>query len=163
LVDSTIELSKLHDVIQIIMGWTNYHLHHFEVGDRFYGVPNPDFFSSEELDEKKHTLNELLKKKGDSIGYEYDFGDGWEHRITLEKVLPYNTDAVLPLCIKGKGACPPEDVGGIWGYYNFLEALNDPQHPEHETIKEWFEDDFDPEAYDIKKVNKRLSRYHREK
>ena len=71
-------------------------------------------------------------KKKDFFVYEYDFGDSWQHKITLEKVLPFNTETQLPLCIKAKGACPPEDVGGIWGYYAFLEALSDPDHPEHD-------------------------------
>ena len=93
--------------------------------------------------------------------YEYDFGDSWEHNIRLEKILPFDPDAVLPLCLKAKGACPPEDVGGIWGYSNFMEALSDPDHPEHTEYKEWVGGGFDPAAYDIKEVNEMLSKYRR--
>lgn len=97
----------------------------------------------------------------DSLIYEYDFGDGWEHKITLEKIVPWDTDAVLPLCIKAKGACPPEDVGGIWGYNSFLEALSDSEHPEHEEFKEWVGGEFDAAAYDINEVNQLLGEYCR--
>ena len=143
------------------MGWTDSHLHQFMAGGRFYGMPDPDFDFPEILDEQEFKLNQLLRKEKDSINYEYDFGDGWEHKITLEKILPLDPDTALPLCIKAKGACPPEDVGGIWGYYNLLEALNDPDHPEHEDYKEWIGGDFDPDAYDIKEVNQLLFKYCR--
>ena len=161
LIENSVALPKFHDAVQIVMGWTDSHLHQFTAGDRCYGVPDPDFDFSEILDEKKFRLNQLLKKEKDSMSYEYDFGDGWDHKITLEKILPFDPEAALPLCIKAKGACPPEDVGGIWGYYNFLEALNDPDHPEHDEYKEWIGYDFDPAAYDIKEVNEILSGYWR--
>jgi hypothetical protein len=145
------------------MGWTDSHLHQFTSKGQFYGVSDPeyDLMDMEVHDEAKYRLNHLLKKEKDSIGYEYDFGDGWNHKITLEKILPFDTEMVIPACIKAKGACPPEDVGGIWGYCNFLEALQNPRHPEHEEYKEWVEGDFDPAAYDIKEVNELLSKYCR--
>ena len=161
LIENSVALLKLHEATQIVMGWTDSHLHQFIAGDRCYGVPDPDFDFLEVLDEKKCRLRQLLKKEKDSIIYEYDFGDGWEHKLTLEKILPFDPETTLPLCIKAKGACPPEDVGGVWGYYNFLEALNDQNHPEHKEYKEWIEGDFDPAVYDIKEVNELLSEYCR--
>lgn len=155
LIEDSVALPEFHKAIQIVMGWTDSHLHQFIAGSRCYGVPDPDFDFSEMLDEKNFRLNELLKEEKDSITYEYDFGDGWEHKITLEKILPFDPEPALPLCIKAKGACPPEDVGG------FLEALNDPDHPEHEEYKEWIEDDFDPASYNIREVNALLSEYCR--
>ena len=158
---NSIFLPKFHEAVQIIMGWTDTHLHQFEAGNRCYGVPDTDFAFSEILDEKKYKLSQLLKKEKDAIFYAYDFGDGWEHKITLEKILPFDPETALPLCIKAKGACPPENVGGIWGYYNFLEALNDPNHLEHEDYKDWVGGDFDPTAYNIEETNQLLSEYCR--
>ncbi len=143
------------------MGWTDSHLHQFFVGNETYGMPDPEFDDAEILDEKKFKLNQLLIHEKDSLIYEYDFGDGWEHKITLEKILAFDPKSALPNCIKAKGACPPEDVGGVWGYYNFLEALKDPNHPEHEELKEWVGGDFDPSAYDLQAVNGLLSKAFR--
>ena len=159
LIDNSVALPKLHETIQIVMGWTNSHLHQFIVEDRYYGMPDPNFDFEEVLDEMDYRLNQLLKKEKDSVVYEYDFGDGWEHKITLEKILPFDPEYPLPICIKAKGACPPEDVGGIWGYYDFLEALTDQNHPRHEDLKEWIGGDFDPAFYDIEKTNELLSEY----
>jgi len=161
LIDSSVALPKFHQVIQIVMGWTDSHMHQFIAGNRCYGMPDPDFGFEEILDENKYRLNQLLKKEKESIHYQYDFGDGWEHKITLEKILPFDTETLLPVCIKAKGACPPEDIGGVWGYYDFLEALDDPDHPEHEESKEWVGGDFDPDVYDIKEVNELLKEYCR--
>ncbi|MGA7978746.1 MAG: plasmid pRiA4b ORF-3 family protein [Chromatiaceae bacterium] len=161
LIESSVTLAKLHDAIQIVMGWTNAHLHQFIADGEYFGVPDPDFGLDEVLDEKKYKLNQLLMDEKDSISYEYDFGDSWTHKITLEKILPFDAKAQLPFCVKGKGACPPEDVGGIWGYYNFLEALNDPEHSEHEDYLEWMGGGFDPAAFDIEEVNKLLAKYCR--
>ena len=161
LIDDSVALPKFHAAIQIVMGWTDSHLHQFIANGRRYGVLDPDLDFPEILDEKMFRLNQLLKKEKESILYEYDFGDGWEHQITLEKILPFEPGAGLPSCIKAKGACPPEDVGGVWGYVNLLQALHDPDHPEHEDCKEWIGDDFDPAAYDIKAVNELLSEYCR--
>jgi len=161
LVDSSVTLPNFHEAIQIVMGWTDSHMHQFIAENRYYGVPDPDFGFAEILDENKYRLNQLLKKEKESINYEYDFGDGRVHKLTLEKILPFDHRVPLPLCIKAKGACPPEDVGGVWGYYDFLETLDDPDHPEHEEYKEWVGEDFDPAAYDIKEANALLKEYCR--
>ncbi len=158
LVADTIRLDDLHIVFQVVMGWTDSHLHQFVHQRTFYGVPDPefDFMDMEVLDEANFRLNQLLKKEKETMVYEYDFGDDWKHKITLEKILPYDAKQAVPVCVKAKGACPPEDVGGTWGYYDFLEAIEDREHPEHESYKEWVGGNFDPQAYDIKEVNNAL-------
>jgi hypothetical protein len=162
LIANSATLPELHMAIQIIMGWTNSHLHQFIVGDSYYGMPDPDFdMDLNTIDESQYRISQLLKTEKDSIVYEYDFGDGWEHKITLEKILTFDPKQNLPFCIKAKGACPPEDVGGIWGYYDFLEAINDSKHSEHQSYKEWIGDDFDSDAYDIEETNKVLTEYCR--
>jgi len=154
----TIRLDELHMLLQVIMGWTDSHLHQFISHGTFYGVPDEDYdlMDMEVLDETRFRLNQLLKTEKASIVYEYDFGDGWNHKITLEKILPFDVEQAIPVCVKAKGACPPEDVGGTWGYYEFLEALEDINHPEHESYKEWVGGDFDPEFYSIQDVNNAL-------
>ncbi len=161
LVEKNVPLSSLHNAIQIIMGWQNAHLHQFVSKGRYYGILDDDFGGDDTLDEKKYRLNQLLTKEKESISYEYDFGDFWEHKIVLEKILPFDPTVQLPFCVKAAGACPPEDVGGIWGYYNFLDALKDKNHPEHATYKDWYDGDFDPAAYDIETVNVLLFKYCR--
>lgn len=163
LIADTTPLPDFHTVLQIVMDWEDCHLHQYRVGNTFYGVPEPDFDLGfvEMLDEAKYRLNQLLRHEKDSLVYEYDFGDSWEHKVTLEKILPFTEEAQLPRCIKAKGACPPEDVGGIWGYYEFLEAINDPTHPEHENYIDWIGGGFDPDAYDIDEVNQTLADAYR--
>ena len=150
---SSVSLEELHSAIQVAMGWTDSHLHQFVVGWDCYGTPDPDWGDMEMKDERRYKLHQVMTKEKDSIVYEYDFGDGWTHKVTLEKILPFNPEAILPQCVTGKGACPPEDVGGIWGYYNFLAAIDDPSHPEHQEFKEWIGDEFDPGSYDVEEAN----------
>ena len=90
------------------------------------------------------------------FSYEYDFGDNWQHTVLVEKILPEEKGKHYPNCSKGKRACAPEDVGGAWGYVDFLEALQDAKHPDHEDMLEWVGGEFDPEEFDIKYVNERL-------
>lgn len=158
LVPSSISLPKFHDVLQIAMGWTDSHLHQFVVGGRLYGKPDPDF-ESDTIDERHVRLDRSLKKEKDSILYQYDFGDGWEHKIELEKLLPFDPGTTLPACVKGKRACPPEDVGGIWRYQEFLHAIRDSTHPEHEEYLEWVGGEFDPEYFSVAEINELLSEY----
>jgi len=161
LVPDTVTLAKLHQVLQFVMGWSDSHMHQFIEAGQYYGTANPDFDLMEVHDENKYRLGQLLKKEKQSLTYEYDFGDGWEHQLTLEKILPVDPKMTLPVCIKAKGACPPEDIGGLWGYYDFLEALNDPAHPEHDNYREWIDGEFDPLAYDMDEVNQMLAEYCR--
>ncbi|MGB5732932.1 MAG: plasmid pRiA4b ORF-3 family protein [Thiohalocapsa sp.] len=161
LIASSVTLPELHGALQVIMGWTDSHLHQFTAGGREFGVLDPNFGLDDVTDEKGVRLDRLLANEKDSMRYEYDFGDGWEHAILLEKALPPEPNKVLPVCINAKGGCPPEDVGGLWGYYNFLDTIKDPKHSEHEELKEWVGGDFDPDAYDIDWVNQQLVAFDR--
>ncbi|HRV94457.1 MAG TPA: plasmid pRiA4b ORF-3 family protein, partial [Anaerolineae bacterium] len=105
-----------------------------------------------------YRLNQIAPGEKTKFVYEYDFGDSWEHVILVEKILPPEPGVHYPRCIKGKRAGPPEDVGGIWGYEDFLEAIKDPKHPQHEAMLEWAGDDFDPEAFDMSGVNEALEK-----
>ncbi len=163
LVPSNIDLGEFHVILQIVLGWTDSHLHQFVSGRTLYGTPFDEFGSDLDLeceDETEYRLSQLLKKEKDSMIYEYDFGDGWEHKIVLEKIFPYDSSVKVPTCVKGKRACPPEDCGGIWGYGNLLEAIKDPSHPEHREMLEWIGGDFDPEFFNIEKTNNTLTAYH---
>ena len=157
LVRSDITLAKLHRIIQAVMGWADYHLHQFIVGRTYYGVPHPDYGGFVEMrDESRVRLNRIVPGERFKFRYEYDFGDSWLHTLLVEKILPPEPGQQYPVCIKGKRACPPEDVGGIWGYYGFLEATQNPDHPEHEEYLEWVGGEFDPEAFDLDEVNRAL-------
>jgi len=157
LVPSDITLARLHDIIQAAMGWYDYHLHQFILWGNYYGVPHPDYGDWVEMnDERRLRLNQI--GAGEKFIYEYDFGDSWEHVILIEKALPPEAEQSYPLCVKGKRACPPEDVGGVWGYYSFLEAIQDPEHEEHESYLEWVGSEFDPEYFDLDEINAALKK-----
>ena len=102
----------------------------------------------------------MLKKEGKKIIYEYDFGDGWEHNVILETILPFDEKLEYPVCTAGKMNCPPEDYGGIWGYYNMLKILKNPGDEEYETYSEWLGEEFDPERFDQDEVNRMLQNRH---
>jgi hypothetical protein len=108
------------------------------------------------MDERLVLLSEIATTAIRKFVYEYDFGDSWEHEILVEKILPAEAETAYPLCLRGKRACPPEDVGGVWGYEEFLEAIGDPTQEEHESYLEWVGGDFDPEAFDLEETNQRL-------
>jgi len=156
-VSSVSDLAELHDIIQIAMGWTDSHLHMFVAGGRQYGIPDPDFGDGT-IPEKGVRIGTLLKKAKDSLVYEYDFGDGWEHKVTLEKIIDATLGQTVPKCITGRRGCPPEDVGGIWGYEEFLKAYTDRNHPEHQEYVEWAGAYFDPERFDPAEANEILLR-----
>ena len=156
LVPGSISLEKLHDVLQIAMDWTNSHLHQFAAGRQYYGTPDPDFGDNRK-NEAGVRLDQLLTREKDAMVYEYDFGDGWMHRIVLEKIVERGQSDVVPSCISGARACPPEDCGGVWGYEEFLNAIRDPSHPEHNEMLEWAGEPFDPERFDVAEINKRLA------
>lgn len=150
LVPSDLTLAKLHHVLQIAMGWTNSHLHQFVVGNAHYGVPDPAGPNVE--NEKRVTLGELIVA-GDRFLYEYDFGDGWVHKVAVEKAEPASPLALFPRCLEGRRACPPEDCGGTGGYTRLVEILRDPKHPEHQETQAWLGGPFNPEAFDLDPVN----------
>jgi len=150
-----IKLDRFHDVLQIAMGWDNSHLHQFETPDGYFA--DPAFGLEETKSSRKATLQSVLYGPKSSLRYEYDFGDGWDHKILLEKVVELD-EPVLALCLAGARSCPPEDCGGPWGYANLLEILKDPRHPEHKSMSEWIGSRFDPESFDVEAINKQLAR-----
>ncbi len=153
LVPENITLSDLHEVIQWTMGWYDEHLYQFEIYGHYYG----EFKDYDVTDATKIRLNEVVGQEKERFSYEYDFGDSWEHKILVEKILPRAPEEQYPRCIGGKRACPPEDVGGVWGYVEFLEAIRDPEHPEHEDMLEWIGEEFDPEEFDVEEADQSLS------
>ncbi len=161
-------LDELHETIQTVMGWQDYHLHAFATADgsRFtafnLGFDNDDFLAEQE-DEAKFRLCDVVEGVGSKLRYEYDFGDGWEHVIRVERIEPRQPGAHYPVCLKGRGACPPEDCGGIWGYDELLEVLSDPTHERHEELMEWTGGPIDPEAFDCDKVNASLPQAERQR
>jgi len=119
IVPASLLLSDLHKVLQTTMGWDNAHLHQFIKGGKYYSLrhADDDFWDDHlNVDYTGQTVSDLLVKERDRIVYEYDFGDGWEHDVLLEKVLDEDKGLVLPVCLGGKMSCPPEDIGGVWGY-----------------------------------------------
>jgi hypothetical protein len=148
LVDASSTLDHVHEVIQAAFGWWNYHLHEFEIDGTRYGVPDPDDdWGPPTVNERRVRLDTVVTA-GSTFDYLYDFGDGWSHRVTVEKILPAEAGTTVPACIDGRRACPPEDCGGPWGYGHLLEALADPTHPEHRDLTDWLGAPFDPEAFD---------------
>lgn len=158
LVPSDVPLSDLHKIVQTAMGWANSHLHQFAKGNRFLEPPQPEdgMWDSSGENYTGMTLDEFLQKKNDVITYDYDFGDGWEHEIKLEAILPADETIKLPKCIAGAMACPPEDCGGIWGFQEFKNIMKDPSHPEYEGYFEWYGGEFDPGAFDMEEINEML-------
>lgn len=152
-----ITLSDLHDIIQVVMGWDNSHLHEFLWKGKRYGAPASDWGFEEVINEDTVTLRKLGLSPKNKIQYEYDFGDSWEHELLLEKILPGEEGSLFPFCLKGARACPPEDSGGVWGYEEVLEILKDPDHEEYRSLKEWFPREFDPEYFDVERINQSLS------
>jgi len=158
LLPSNMEFEDLHYVIQMVMGWENGHLHQFRKDKlRYQLLDEEDEFldNGETIDYSEMPISDLLIKEKDKIIYDYDFGDSWEHDVCLEKILAYDTSKKYPFCIKGKNACPPEDCGGIWGYYRILDVLKDPKHEDYSDYSEWY-GDIDPEYFDVDDVNQEL-------
>ncbi|MGB7161477.1 MAG: plasmid pRiA4b ORF-3 family protein [Tepidisphaeraceae bacterium] len=157
LLPSDFSLEELHWVIQAAMPWTNSHLHQFYDKNRtFYSDPK---FNLEDVEDEARTkLSDLLARPKDRIVYEYDFGDGWEHGIELEKILPREPKQKLPICVAGKRAAPPEDCGGIWGYADMLAILKNPKHEEYEDRLEWVGGKWDPAAFDSARFEREARR-----
>ena len=155
-------LGELHAIIQMAMGWTNSHLNHFKIGDQYYGDPmlmEENFAEFGYEDSTSTKISDILPKTGKRFRfeYEYDFGDSWWHEVLFEGCLRAERGGRYPICVEGERACPPEDVGGTWGYEEFLEAMADPNHERHEEYMGW-SGPFDPEAFDAAKATKRLRR-----
>jgi hypothetical protein len=147
----------LHVAIQDAMGWEDCHLHQFEIlnpktGEREIIATEDDEDSYETISEEKAKISQYFLSAKNKANYEYDFGDGWEHEVVLEKILPPVDGSKYPQCIAGERACPPEDCGGIWGYAYLLEIIADTKHPEYQERMEWLGDDFNSEEFDPKSV-----------
>ena len=148
-----ITLLKLHELLQPIMGWTDSHLHEFIAAGTHLSRPEFDL-PSPRGDESRVLLRDVLKKPNYRLVYNYDFGDGWEHAVVLEEVLAHEPRARYPVILDGKRSCPPDDCGGPPGYMHLLEALASPGHPEHEELREWAGEAFDPERFDLRALNR---------
>jgi hypothetical protein len=133
LVPGSVRLDKLHRIFQAAMGWQDYHLHSFEIGGERYGM---------HFDER--------------FVYEYDFGDSWEHDVTVHAAWRMPIGLKFAVCLDGAKACPPEDSGGPGGYEDLLRVLGDPSHEEHEHLRGWIGDGFDPREFDLALANARL-------
>ena len=156
LVPGSIKLPKLHDLLQLVMGWTDSHMHSFEVGDKTFTLAHDGMEELNMVDERKYTLQRVLGESVREFVYEYDFGDGWRHGITVTTVAKPNTEWFYPLCIAGARAAPPDDVGGVMGYMEFLSAIRDPKHEEHDSMLTWIGGAFDPEGFDLNAINRAL-------
>jgi len=192
---SNITLGQLHEVIQIVMGWTDSHLHQFilrdkklkptpqEIARRYREDAMDDIFldrvggqrffvtkttlwgdptEMEGEDENAVTLGKVCPKVKSKLIYEYDFGDGWEHTIEVQKIVEPEPGVKYPVCLAGKKACPPEDCGGVWGYYELLEVIADPKHEDRGEMLEWLGGEFDPDAFDLEEVNAILAEWRKQ-
>ena len=159
-VPATMTMSKLHRVFQITMGWRDCHLHRFLIGGVYYSAPIPDTDWEDvgETDYRRLRLSQLVPASRLTFHYEYDFGDGWIHEILVEKILEAEPGKHYPMCLEGKRACPPEDVGGLGGYGHFLNVMRNPNHREFEFLSGWIGGSFNPETFDLDAVNALLAR-----
>lgn len=165
LVRSDATLTLLHHIIQASFAWDDSHLHGFQVGGRggaVYGDLAAAQDGDPDLDESAYSLGEVLPAEGDSMVYTYDFGDDWEHKITVEKVLPAEPQAPVARCTGGRGAAPAEDSGGVWGWANMVEAVNNPNHEQHQEYREWLGlsrgESFDAKKFRWQDINEKLGR-----
>jgi len=161
-VPADITLARLHAMLQVVMGWYDCHLHRFVSPDQTRYGPLSEVGDADWdlglIDERKAKLSRVLAAPKQRMVYEYDFGDGWEHGIQLEKIVAPEPGLHYPRCLAGRRACPPEDCGGVWGYAELLQIIADPGHPEHAERLEWLGGPIDPEAFDPDEVNKLLKR-----
>jgi len=156
LVPASIKLPKLHVTLLWTMGWAGGHLHEFVIGHDHFGTPDPHYDTPPLIQREDRVMLGAAIGARKAFTYLYDYGDGWEHRVTVEKILPPDPGLKSPQCLDGAHACPPEDVGGPPGYVEFLEAINDPKHEEHDSMLEWCGGSFDPAAFNLDDINERL-------
>jgi hypothetical protein len=155
LIPSRMTLADLHDVLQAAMGWEDYHLHEFRIGEARYS--NPQFELDDSLPEQSARLGSLGLTEGSTFSYTYDFGDDWEIGIAVEEILPDTEGVRGPRCLAGARAGPPEDCGGVWGYEEMLAAIGDPDHDDHDDMLAWVGGAFDPDAFDVDALNRELN------
>lgn len=156
-------LAQFHDLLQIVMGWENYHLHEFTAGSHTYG--NPEFEEDPEReffdDEREIRLKGIVARTpGTRFSYVYDFGDFWQHDLLVEGIVMADREAAYPRCSAGERRCPPEDVGSLSGYQRYLEILADPEDEEHQDMLDW-RGPFDSELFSVEDVNAKLRKRFR--
>ncbi len=159
--DPDITFDQLHSIIQSVMGWEDDHLYEFLVHQQVIGLPDQEFGDPGDrvlLNARRETVNKHVQKKKTVFTYVYDFGDDWNHTITLIDIDLTVSDAT-PLCLNGARSCPPEDVGGVWGYQHLTEVLQTPDHPERDDVLNWVSEDYDPEYFSCEAVNGELQRF----
>jgi hypothetical protein len=149
-------LARLHDVLQAVFEWEDYHLHRFEVGRAVYGIPEEGVTGGREIDDRLVTLRQVAEKAGSQFVYRYDFGDDWEHAVKVEAIEAEEEGVAYPRCTGGKRNGPREDSGGPLGYMAYLEALGDKGHPEHKQMLGWM-GPYDGEAFSVEKIDRRLA------
>ena len=155
---------ELHIAIQIAMGWTNSHLFEFSVNKTTLCLPNEEGAFDEEGDEEGFktidathaTLQQFLNKPNQKFSYLYDFGDCWEHTVEVEKIVAQETWFTYPMCMDGEMNCPPEDSGGVEGFYEKLKILEDKNHPEYKEVSTWLGKKYNPELFISEKANEEL-------
>jgi Plasmid pRiA4b ORF-3-like protein len=159
-VRADMKLDRLHRVIQVAMGWTDSHLHHFVADGVYYGKLDRegDAEDPQMLNEKRYTVDDLAPTAKARFAYEYDFGDSWEHEVVLEKDLPPNADFKHPVCLGGANSCPTEDCGGSPGYAQFVAVMADPKHEEHAQLKEWCGGAWDATRFSLRDTQAGLKR-----
>jgi hypothetical protein len=152
-----LSLKGLHDVIQAVIGWQDCHLFEFTIGEKSYGLPDPEWdYGRKVLQAKLAKMETFIAQGVRAFDYVYDMGDNWQHDITVEAVAPADPKQKYPRFIDGARHAPPEDVGGIPGYYEFLQAVSKPRHREHHRMLEWFGGPFDPDDIDTPSLRLRL-------
>ena len=157
-VPTSITLKVLHDIVQVTMGWLGFHLWEIVVNGQAYGLPmEEDWGTAPRKVADRVRLREVLAPGTTTIDYTYDFGDSWEHKLIISDVRPGDITTAYPRFIAGERDCPPEDCGGIPGFYELLEARGDPKHPDHDEITEWL-DEYDPDELDIFPIEVALGR-----
>ena len=161
LVDDKTTFFELHHIIQIAMGWENYHIFEFKIDNYSIGVPYEelddfDFGNNKLVDASTLTLDDIIANQKKKFSYEYDFGDGWKHQIIVEQFLPRESSKSYPICIDGKLNCPPEDCGGVAGFYQFLDIIEDNTHPDHDEMFEWIGGHYNVEYFDKEEINNKL-------
>jgi hypothetical protein len=159
LVPGAMKLHQLHAALLWTMGWAGGHLHEFVIGHNHYGEPDPYYDTPPKVQREDRVMLAAALGARESFIYLYDFGDGWEHQVSVEKILPPDPGMKLPVCLDGANACPPEDVGGPPGYADFLQAINDPKHEEHDSMLEWCGGSFDPKAFRLDHINAALHQF----
>ena len=154
-VPADMSLYRLAAIIVTAMGWSGGHLHQYRIDGEYYGLPDQEFADDFEIiNERETSLKDIVEKQEISrFIFEYDFGDGWDHGVEFEGAVAPEKGAQYPRCIKGARRCPPEDCGGPHGYADFLKAIRDPKHPEHESMREWIGGDFNPEEFDLEEFS----------